>query len=398
MRRFLRRSPKPMTTQIDETWTFPFCPQPPDWALDWDGIVDRFAWVQSMKGCPQDPIWHAEGNVLIHTHMVCEALIELDEWRSLAELERSVVFAATLMHDIAKPEVTREENGRIRAPRHASKGAQMVRSLMLQELLPTTSVDRLHLREQVVNLVRLHGMPLYLLDGRDPQRELFAASQVARCDRLAIIALADVHGRHCADKDDLIGRVDMFQEFAAENKCLNGPRRFVSDHTRLLYFQGRDLDPNCEAYDETTYEVVVMSGLPGSGKDHWIARNRPDWPVISLDRIRSEMSVLPADNQGVVVSEAKTRAREYLRKQTSFIWNATNTSSRMRRQLIQLFLDYNARARIVYVEASWDEIQRRNRSRENQVPNDVLQKLVRQLDVPNPTEAHSVEVACTSPM
>lgn len=387
-----------MTTRIDDTWTFPFCPQPPEWALDWDGIADRFAWVRAMESCPQDPIWHAEGNVLIHTRMVCEALIGLGEWRALDETQRSVVFAATLMHDIAKPQVTREENGRIRAPRHASKGANIVRSLMLQQLLPTTSVDWLHLREQVVSLVRHHGMPLYLLEGRDPQRELFAASQVARCDWLAIIALADVLGRQCADKDDLTSRVEMFREFATENKCLEAPRQFASDHTRLLYFYGRDLDPDCEVYDDTTCEVLVMSGLPGAGKDHWIRQHGPDRPVISLDAIRRELNVSAADDQGTVVNQAKSRAREYLRKQTSFIWNATNTSAQMRRQLIRLFRDYNAWVRIVYVEASWDEIQRRNQSRNNPVPNDVIEKLVGKLDIPTPNEAHSVEVFCTSKM
>lgn len=381
-----------MHYEIDETWTFPFCPQPPVWKLDWDGIIARFAWVQAMEDCPQDPIWHAEGNVLIHTRMVCEALIELEEWRSLAELERSVVFAATLMHDISKPEVTRAENGRIRAPRHASKGAQIVRSLMLRELLPTTSVDRLRVREQIVNLVRHHGMPLYLLDGRGPQRELFSVSQVARCDWLAIIALADVLGRHCENKDELRDRIEMFRDIATDNKCLNVPREFASDHTRIVYFQGRDLDPDCEVYDDTTCEVLVMSGLPGSGKDHWIRQHGPGWPAISLDAIRKRMKVSATDDQGSVVNQAKNQAREYLRKQTSFIWNATNTTWQMRRQLVQLFRNYNARVRIVYVEANWDEIQRRNKTRPNPVPDSVLQKLIRKLDVPNATEGHVVDL------
>ena len=144
-----------------DVWEFPFCPRPPDWSLDWEAIVAAFDWVRAMEGCPQDPVWHAEGNVLIHTRMVCEALTRLVGWRTLSPEDRSVVFAATLMHDIAKPIVTREERGRIRAPRHAAKGAQMTRKLLFTELLPTMSPHRFALREQIVSLVRHHGLPLF---------------------------------------------------------------------------------------------------------------------------------------------------------------------------------------------------------------------------------------------
>ena len=378
----------------NHSWRFPFCPQPPHWELDWDGIVGHFPWVQAMRGCPQDPTWHAEGDVLIHTRMVCEALVEADHWRSLAEMDRSVVFGATLMHDIAKPIVTREQDGRVRAPRHARIGAQLTRKLLMQELLPTTSLGHFLLREQIVNLVRYHGLPLYLFERRDPRRELFAASLVTRCDWLAILALADVLGRHCADKNDLRDRIEMFLAFAIENQCLDTPRHFASDHTRVLYFEGRDLDPDCEVYNDTTAEAVLMSGLPGAGKDHWIQQHAAGWPVVSLDAIRQALGIPPEDSQGMVANRAKEMAREYLRQRIGLIWNATNTTAQMRRQLIQLFRSYNARVRVVYVEPAWHEIRRRNGSRDNPVPGKVLDKLVSKLDVPDRTEAHVLQIDC----
>ena len=73
-----------------------------------------------------------------------------------------------------------------------------------------------------------------------------------------------------------------------------------------------------------------MSGLPGAGKDTWIARHAPDLPVISLDMIRRELKVTPADDQGAVAALAKSRARELLRRQQSFIWNATNITRALR--------------------------------------------------------------------
>jgi len=35
------------------TWTFPLCPQPPQWSLDWQAMVAEFAWIRAMAGCPQ---------------------------------------------------------------------------------------------------------------------------------------------------------------------------------------------------------------------------------------------------------------------------------------------------------------------------------------------------------
>ena len=58
-------------------WQFPFCPRPPDWSLDFDGIAEAFPWFRAMRDCPQDPRWHAEGNVQLHTRLVCEALAEI---------------------------------------------------------------------------------------------------------------------------------------------------------------------------------------------------------------------------------------------------------------------------------------------------------------------------------
>jgi hypothetical protein len=306
-----------------EAWEFPFCPRPPNWPLDWDGIQSTFSWVQAMQGCPQDPVWHAEGDVLIHTRMVCEALTRLVSWRSLSDEVRSVVFAATLMHDIAKPVVTRQEFGRIRAPRHAAKGAQMARHLLMTGLLPSTSLHRFRLREQIVGLVRHHGLPLYFLDGGDPKREVLAASQTARCEWLAMVAQADVMGRECADQSELLGRVEFFREFSTDNHCYEAPRYFASDHTRFLYFHGRDLDPDVEAYDDTRSEIVVMSGLPGSGKDRWIEEHGVKSPTISLDALREAMRVSPEDDQGAVVAAAREQAREYLRDGSPFIWNST---------------------------------------------------------------------------
>ena len=126
-----------------------------------------------------------------------------------------------------------------------------------------------------------------------------------------------------------------------------------------------------------------MSGLPGAGKDRWIAENASDIPVVSLDAIRGDLGVKPEDDQGAVAAQAKEVARGYLRQARAFVWNATNTTRVMRRQLIGLLADYHARVRIVYVETAWNELLRRNRARSVPVPEAVLRRLAEKLDVPD---------------
>jgi predicted kinase len=376
-------------------WTFPFCPRPPDWRLDWQAIEGAFPWVRAMANCRQDPRWHAEGDVLVHTRMVCEALVENDAWKGLPGEDRSALFAAALMHDIAKPHVTIDEAGEVRAPRHASRGTKMARWLLWREILPDSSPTSFGLRERIVGLVRHHGLPLYLLDEADPQRAVAAASLTARLDHLALLAQADALGRRCADQRELLGRIELFCDSAREHRCLASPRPFASAHTRFLYFQGRALDPDLEAYDDTRMEAVVLSGLPGAGKDRWIARHAPELPVVSLDAIRQRLAVPPEDEQGSVLAEARRQARAHLRRGQPFAWNATNVTQAVRRQVIGLLRDYHARVRIVYVETAWEELVRRNRSRAASVPRAVLERLAAKLEVPTLTEAHEVEYHVT---
>ena len=180
-------------------------PEPPGWELDWAAIHAEFAWMRPMADCQQDPAWHMEGDVLLHTRMVCEALVAMDSWRELLPEERSVLFAAALLHDVGKPLVTQEKDGRIRSPRHAAKGAQAARTILWEDLLPAVSLENFHLREQIIALVHHHPLPLHFLNVADPRREAIAVSQVVRLDWLAMLAEADAAGRQRGEPRGAVG-------------------------------------------------------------------------------------------------------------------------------------------------------------------------------------------------
>src|SRR5262249_2265857 len=170
-----------------------------------------------------------------------------------------------LFHDIAKPECTKTEpNGRITSRGHSRRGAVLTRGMLWKRDVPFT------FRESVCALIRYHQIPYHLLDRHDPLRMAIEVSQTARCDPLAILAEADVRGRICEDHQRLLDNVALFTEFCREEGCLDGPRAFASDHARFLYFQTEGRYPDAPAHEDFAADVVMLSGLPVAGKDHWI--------------------------------------------------------------------------------------------------------------------------------
>lgn len=350
--------------------------------MDWSGI--RFPWIAPMAECMQDPEYHAEGDVWTHTRMVCDRLVELPEWKLLDATSREVLFAAALLHDVAKPETAREEDGHIGHPNHSLRGAVTARRLLWELGVPFA------LREQVAGLIRFHQSPFFLVDRSDALRMAVRLSWITRCDHLALLARADGLGRICADGQRIQDNISLFEEYCWEQGCLTRPWPFTSDHSRYQFFRIESRDPAYAAYDDTRGEAILMAGLPGAGKSRWVRENL-DVPEISLDDIRAELKLRPGENSGELFNRAKERAREYLRAGVTFVWNATNLSRDLRGRVLDLFALYNPRIRIVYVESSSGRLRRQNRERDHAVPETVLERMLHAWDVPDRTEAHEVD-------
>lgn len=136
--------------------------------------------------------------------------------------------------------------------------------------------------------------------------------------------------------------------------------------------------------------MIMLSGLPGTGKDTWVQNNHPDLPMVSLDEIRKAKRIRQEDNQGIIIQAAQEQAREYLRKKQPFIWNATNLTKEARQKLIGLFERYGAGVRIVYLETAWNSRIERNSGRNNAVPESVVGKMLEKTILPTPEEAQTV--------
>lgn len=365
------------------------CPHGPDWTVPWDAVRDAFGWIRRMEGVPQDPVHHAEGDVATHTRMAAEALAGLAEWRALPPAERVRLFAAVLLHDVAKPDCTRRVDGHLSAHGHSRRGDLTARRVLWELGAPPAW------REHVAALVRHHQVPFWAMERPDLERVALRVSLVARNADLALLATADILGRVCADAARVLDSIGLFREYCAELGVLDRPWPFASDHARFTYFRTPGRDPRYAAHDDTRSTVTVLSGLPGAGKDTWVRAHAPDLPVVGLDAIRSELGVDPTGDQAAVVAAARERARAHLRAGRSFVWNATNLSRQQRDRCVGLAAGYRARVEIVAVEASPGVLAARNRDRAAPVPARVLDRLVGRWEAPDVTEAHALHRVVT---
>jgi len=370
------------------TWKFPY--YTPGQPIPWDQLESNFSWFRDMKGVPQDPIWHAEGDVFIHTKMVVEALVSQPEFQILSEEDKHILFAAALLHDVEKRSTTTTEvmDGveRIVSPRHAKRGEYTVRNLLYQEIETPFKV-----REQVAKLVRLHGLPLWAITKEDPAKAVIGASLVVDTAHLSLLARADIHGRICQDQEEILLRIDLFDELCRELECFGTARVFATDHARYWYLNKQEAYIDYVPFDEFKCEVTVMCALPGSGKDTYIAQNL-DLPMLSLDDIRRKHKIDPTDKKrnGQVIQMGKEEAKVFLRAGTEFVFNATNITREIRSKWISLFIEYGAKVKLIYVEVPYRQLLQQNRARAYPVPEKVVKEMIRKLEIPAMDEAHEV--------
>ncbi len=393
-----------------------FFPCAPNWHVDWDGIDAAFPWIRKLRGETQDPallakgaFWtqdprhHAEGWVSTHVRLVTEELASSHAFRLCAEDERQVLFAAALLHDVCKPETWAVEvDGSITNRGHSRMGSVEARRILWEAGFPFP------LRERVCSLILAHQAPFWLLDRPPAQARqiLLAVSLGGGNGLLEILADADARGRVCTDRQRIIDNVALFAEAARDEGCFGSPFPFFNDHARMRYFLAPETrDPAAELFDITdqAFTVTLMSGMPGSGKSTWISRETAPGglvagqQVVAMDRLRVEMKVKATDDQGTVRQAALKRARELLAARRSFVWDAVNLDRQRRSPLAALCYDYGARVRMVYVETPEPEMRLRNRERDAQVPDAVIDKMLRHWEPPSLTECHDLVVAVEEP-
>jgi tRNA nucleotidyltransferase (CCA-adding enzyme) len=120
------------------------------------GVVDQiFPELASLVGVPQEPDWHPEGDVDVHTLMVVDEARKLID--DLPYGRQVAVMLGALCHDLGKPPTTEFVDGRVRSRGHDEAGVQPTIDLL--DRFGIYTLDGFDVRDQVLQLVRYHLKP-----------------------------------------------------------------------------------------------------------------------------------------------------------------------------------------------------------------------------------------------
>jgi tRNA nucleotidyltransferase (CCA-adding enzyme) len=159
------------------------------------GVVDQiFPELKSLVGVKQEPEWHPEGDVDVHTMMVAdEARLLIDD---LPYEKKVTVMLGAIAHDFGKPPTTQFFDGRWRSHSHDEAGVEPTLSFL--DTLGIYTLNGYDVRNQVVQLVRYHLKPGEYYKSKNPVGD-GAFRRLARKvepDLLYRVAKADSLGRN----------------------------------------------------------------------------------------------------------------------------------------------------------------------------------------------------------
>jgi tRNA nucleotidyltransferase (CCA-adding enzyme) len=124
-------------------------------ALELDVVSRLWPEMAPLVGCPQDPEWHPEGDVWVHTLMV------VDQARQrTAGLERgpaAAMMLGAICHDLGKPMTTAFIDGHVRSLGHEVAG--LLPATRLLDRLNVHTLDGFDVRRAVLGLVAHHMAP-----------------------------------------------------------------------------------------------------------------------------------------------------------------------------------------------------------------------------------------------
>ena len=164
------------------------------WLAALGATSQLFPEIEVLSGCPQDPEWHPEGDVEVHTYIVCDRARELID--DLDYPRRVTLMLAALCHDFGKPATTQFIEGRIRSRGHEEAGVEPTLSFL--ERLKLFTLEGYDVRSQVVALVRDHLKPGEFYRRREEISDGAFRRLARRCELelLYRVAKADTLGRN----------------------------------------------------------------------------------------------------------------------------------------------------------------------------------------------------------
>lgn len=192
------------------------------------GLLKYFQELEVLINCIQDPIYHPEGDVWIHTMMSLDELARILKEENIEDEYRKLyLFYGILCHDFGKPFCTKEINGKITSFKHESLGIEPTISFL------SKLTNEKKFIEIVCSLVKNHLTPFQLYLAESSLKAIKRLSLKVNIEDLCLVCLADCLGRTIKDKEKCPNATSWLLNKAKELEIHNVPIKPL--------VQGRDL-------------------------------------------------------------------------------------------------------------------------------------------------------------
>lgn len=187
---------------------------------------------------------------------------------------------------------------------------------------------------------------------------------------LFILAFCDAEGsinEESLDTHFLTNKFNKIREYIDEKDCLVKPRSF---------------------------NVTLMIGVAGAGKDTWINEHLPDDIMLSRDNIRTEIGIKGEKPFGTKEQEKEVtrifneRLLKCCKNKQDVVINNTNLLKKYRSEFVKMVLPYNPVINFVYVEPN--EMEDCAIRRKGQIKKDIINGMWDRLEFPDPSECHTL--------
>lgn len=382
-----------------------------------------FPLLLKLEETEQDPEWHSEGNVFIHTNMVIDEMYAIFEEEELSLSDKYILLMSAIFHDIAKPLVSKwkEVRGveRLTARNHEYEGMSYLFYRFLEMEMDEEE------SKHILNLVGYHQLPKLLVvrDGSDKWDYKLLTNET-RGELFYLLELADMRGRTAKDKEDQIEYIELFKMCAEDYDCFHTSSDLdkeleslfienfdCTDPLELSYLVGKTkkrlrdkeiLDP-LVAYQKyfehksNHATLYLMCGLSGSGKTttvNSLIENNNVTTVIELDALRKKHDVKRNNRRevdGRVRQEAKELLKRALSNKESVVFDACNQRKDFRTQIADLAEEYFAKTVLVFVKTPVSQCIKNDRDRTiRTIGSDVIESQQRQFQYPEDSEFNEV--------
>lgn len=123
-------------------------------------------------------------------------------------------------------------------------------------------------------------------------------------------------------------------------------------------------------------ELIIMAGLPGSGKSYIRSKYYSKYHVVDCDEIKKTLPNYDPNQPRALHQESKIVERleiyQHLKHKDSFVYDTTATNTDKIVKLIMQAQDLGYVVTVVYVKVNLTTAMRRNSQRDRVVPDEVI--------------------------